>query len=102
MINKYWLVLIKDFAFMESMFLLSLDMFLCADLCRVPYKDRDDMVNLRDNLNEYFYVDNPDKYDVDMLRKFAKFKNVKKNYKMKRSLLIRNLRRDPEKLYYVP
>lgn len=102
MLNKYWLVFIKDLEFMEQMFLLSIDMYRVSNLVGLPVESIKKMNDLKEGLNEYFYVDYPDKYDVPALRRMACFKQIPKWYKMKRSVLIRMLRRPGDKLFYVP
>ena len=102
MLNNDGLVFIKDLELMEQMFLLSIDMYRVSNLLGLPVESITKMKVLRERLNEYFYVDYPDKYDVPMLRQMACFKQIPKWYKMKRSVLIRMLRRPNDKSFYVP
>lgn len=102
MLNKYWLVFIKDLEFMERMFVLAVDMYRLSNLLGLSVESMNDMNILRERLNEYFYADYPDKYDVPMLRAMARFKHIPKWYKMKRSVLIRKLWRPEDKLFHVP
>ena len=98
-LNDYWLILVKNLKFMENTFVFCVTVYDETNMFEISNKNID---KFRERLNEYFYVDYPDNYNIDMLRKMARFKKIKKWYKMKRSVIVKQLERPKDKLYYVP
>jgi len=53
-----------------------------------------------DIMDDYMYVEYPDSYLNIELHRMARFKQIKQQYKMKRSRLIKALKRPNDEVYY--
>ena len=67
----------------------------------VPLSIQMKIENIRKKICHYLYIEFPEKYNVETLRQFAKFKKIKHFYRMRRSALIRNLRRPANESYHI-
>lgn len=102
--KKYWIALVNDIDFMEEIFvhiaLIYNDFSFVGVLIRRSGDRRiieselyDEVMEIIEKIKPYLYIEYPDNYDIEKLREFAIFKNVKKCKNMKRSKLISFLSR---------
>ena len=56
---------------------------------------------IKSRIIPYLYVEYPDRYNIETLKKMAKFKKIKGYYKMKRSKLIQALTRPSNESYFI-
>lgn len=109
-INKnYWVLFIYDLNIMENMFLFisRLDEIIEDNPLFFRTNNSQDnrdlyyrLQHIFDIMDDYMYVEYPDRYLNIELRRMARFKKIKKQYKMKRSLLLKALRRPVNEVYY--
>ena len=109
--NNYWLLFVNDLDIMEKMFLFVSrisEMIENQDHIffntNVSQDDKDlyfRLQNIFDILDNYMYVEYPDRYINIELHRMAKFKKIKKQYKMKRYYLIKALKRPNDESYYI-
>lgn len=110
--TNLWIVLVNDFIFMETLFkictrveywILQVSHYygrLCTrDTQYIEYFYT--FNKYFDILDNYFYIEFPSKYTVGELRKFAKFKKIKKWPTKTRRELLNSLRRPANEIYFV-
>lgn len=112
-LNKnLWVVLVNDFERMEEYFKILSELYIlykCYCTNRygnsnnniVPLSIQMKIEDTRKKICDYLYIEFPEKYNVETLRQFAKFKNIKHFYRMKRIALIRHLKRPVNESYYI-
>lgn len=107
--KKLWVMLVKDFEKMEKYFDILSKIYIvyecyCTNIYLkdiIPLSIQSNIEKTRDKICNYMYIEYPNKYTVVELRKFAKFKRIKNFHKMRRSTLIRHLRRPVNESYYI-
>lgn len=111
--DNYWILLVKDLELMEQFFVT----LSRANVMLTRYRsaisiynfDRLDDINTLygkiqsyfDILDNYLYVEYPEKYSLYDLRIMARFKKIPKYYNMKTIKLKRALRRPQDEVYYL-
>ena len=112
-VETYWVVLIKDLNKMEHIFESLIyynntyDIYtyrlqgyhIDINIEQKKLKNRMDKTNKK--IFKYLYVENPDKYNVSELKSMAKFKKIKKYYRLRRSHLVKKLSRPENAIYYL-
>lgn len=106
--NNGWLAIINDLDLMENVFyyfslvskILSYHRTM-NDFNEETNKNYEIMTRNLNKIKRYLYVVYPNEYNVEELRMFAKFKNIKKIYKRNRSSLIGSLRRPKHETYVI-
>ena len=112
-LETYWVVLIKDLNKMEHIFeslIYYNNMFniytyrlqgyhIDINIEQIKLKNKIDKINKQ--IIKYLYVENPDKYNVNELKSMAKFKKIKKYYRLRRSHLVKKLSRPENEIYYL-
>ena len=111
-INKnYWVLFVYDLNIMEKMFLFvsRIDemmedhkntLFFCTNVSQDNEGLYYRLQNIFDIIDNYMYVEYPDRYLNIELHRMAKFKKIKQQYNMKRSRLIKALQRPRDEVYY--
>jgi hypothetical protein len=111
-INKnYWVLFVYDLNIMEKMFLFISRLNEMMEDHRhqlffytnVSQDNKDLYYRLQsifDIMDDYMYVEYPDRYLNIELHRMARFKQIKQQYKMKRSRLIKALKRPNDEVYY--
>lgn len=112
--NNYWILLVKDIELMEQFFVtmsrgnVMLTRYHSAINKFSSYDRLDDINTLYgkiqsyfDILDNYLYVEYPEKYSLYDLRIMARFKKIPKYFNMKTSKLKRALRRPLDEVYYL-
>lgn len=114
--SKYWVLFLYDLDAMESMFLFlsrlnhviefnKQHIFFNTRLRNEEYKERGEMYRrlqaIFDELDNYMYVEYPDRYVNSDLHTMARFKKIEKHWGMKKSKLKRVLQRPEQEVYYL-
>ena len=107
-VKEYWVVLIKDLEIMEKLFsyIVSYNAIFMTftEMIFMTNTDRSLLTKIegiKSRTLSYLYVEYPEKYNMETLKKMAKFKKIKGYYKMKRIELIKALERPTDELYFI-
>ena len=105
---EYWIILIYNLELMESLFLTMSRVNIVLIRFVAAINITDEMNTLYgkiqsyfDILDNYFYVEYPEKYSLYDLKTMARFKKIPKYYNMKTSKLKQALRRPLDEVYYL-
>lgn len=111
--DNYWILLVKDLELMEQFFVTmsrgNVMLTRYRSAISIYNFDRLDDINTLygkiqsyfDILDNYLYVEYPEKYSLYDLRIMARFKKIPKYYNMKTIKLKRALRRPQDEVYYL-
>lgn len=114
--DNYWLLLLNDFDVMESMFIFvsrinylmethKNDLFFNNGFSNTEYYERVTLYyrlhGLFDSLDAYLYMEYPERYGISEVHMMARFKKIKKHWGMKKTALVRALRRPVDEVYYL-
>lgn len=113
-INKnYWILLVYDLDIMEKIFMFVSRINNMIELhkntiffdIRMVDEDRTNqyhrLMSIFDILDNYLYVEYPDRYINSQLHMMAKFKKIVGESRLKRLHLIRSLTRPKDEVYYI-
>lgn len=113
---NYWLLLLNDLNVMESMLLFvsrinylmdthARDLFFNNGFSNTEYYERVTLYyrlhGLFDSLDAYLYMEYPERYGISEMHMMARFKKIKKHWGMKKTALVRALRRPVDDVYYL-
>lgn len=107
--KNLWIALVNDFDLMESLF-VHLVFINNAFTYYNTYPNLNSvfqsthysqMKKLCEKIQNYLYVENPKTFSNTDLKQMAKFKRIKKYYKMNRSKLLYHLKRPKHELYFL-
>jgi len=107
--DNLWIVLVNDFHFMEKIFYeLSFLNRTFKQLKSSKLFDEafgtETYTNVQhsfDIIDNYMYIEHPEKYNVIELKHFASFKQIKNCHSKKRTQLISSLTRPKNEIYYL-
>lgn len=107
--DNLWIALVNDFHLMEKIFYelsflnRSLKQMISSKLFEEAFKNEiyRKMLLSFDIIDNYMYIEYPEKYNVIELKQLASFKNIRKCHKKKRNQLIKSLTRPKDEIYYL-
>ena len=101
--SNLWIALVNNFILMENIFCHLSNIVVLFKYLKFNTFDKELDCKMNANfkkIRKYLYVENPEFYTVEDLKLLCRFKNIKKNYKLKRSYLIKALKRPKDELYF--